>query len=61
MYDYRDLAERAAFTAVETALAVVVAAGSGWVDVNVWKAAAISGVAAGLSAVKTWFVQRRSA
>lgn len=56
----RDLLERAAWTAVQSALAVVVAAGSGWLDVNVWKAAGVAGVAAGLSALKTAVVARRS-
>lgn len=60
MTDVRDLLSRAAWTAVQAAVAVLVAAGANWVDVNVLKAAAIAGVAAGLSAIKTLFAQRRA-
>lgn len=57
----RDLLTRAGWTAIQAAVAVLVAAGANWVDVNVLKAAGIAGVAAGLSAIKTWFVQRSAA
>lgn len=56
----RDILERAAWTAAQSALAVLVAAGTGWLDVNVWKAAGIAGVAAGLSALKTSLIGRTS-
>lgn len=42
----KDVLVRAAKTFVQAALAVVVASGTGYVDVNVWKAAAIAGGAA---------------
>lgn len=59
MTDVRDLVERTVFTAAEAGLAVLVAAGAGWVDVGVWRGAGVAAVAAALAAVKTWVVQRR--
>ena len=59
MTDVRDLVERTVYTAAEAGLAVLVAAGAGWVDVDVWRGAGVAAVAAALAAVKTWVVQRR--
>jgi hypothetical protein len=39
-------------TAAQAGLAVVVAAGAGFVDVEVWRAAALAGGAAGLAALQ---------
>jgi hypothetical protein len=58
--EFKDLAERTIYTALEAGTAVVVAAGAGWVDVDVWRGAGITAVAAALAAVKTWLVNRRS-
>jgi hypothetical protein len=52
MTNYRDIAARACKTAVQTALAIVVASGTGYIDADVWKAAAIAAGAAGLSALQ---------
>jgi hypothetical protein len=49
---YRDIAVRAVKTAVQSGLAIVAATGAGWVDADVWKAAGIAAVAAGLSALQ---------
>lgn len=49
----RDLTERAVWTAAQALLTVLVAAGTGWVDVATWKAAGIAAGAAALSALKT--------
>lgn len=49
----KDLAERALWTFAQSASALVAAAGLDWVDVGVWKAAGVAGVAAVLSMVKT--------
>lgn len=56
----RDLIERALYTAAETFLAVLVAAGTDYIDVATWKAAAVAAGAAGLSALKTAFVSRNA-
>lgn len=56
-----DLLERAAWTASETFLAVLVAAGVDFVDLAVWKTAAVAAGAAALSAFKTAIQQRRAA
>jgi hypothetical protein len=52
MSTYRDLAIRALKTAVQTTLAIVVASGTGYIDADVWKAAAIAAGAAALSATQ---------
>lgn len=49
----RDIAVRAGWTGVQAGLGVVVAAGTGWVDADLWQAAGIVAVAATLAAVKT--------
>lgn len=49
--NWRDIAERAALTFVQAALAVVVAAGADFLDVNLWKAAALAGCAAVFSLI----------
>lgn len=54
----KDLLERAAWTAAQTFLAVVVAAGTDFVNVATLKAAALAGAAAGLSALKTLLVAK---
>lgn len=51
--EVRNLIERAAWTAAQTSLAIIVASGVNWVDPALWKTAAIAGVASGLSALKT--------
>lgn len=56
----KNLIERAAWTAAQASLTVLVAAGTGFVDVAVWKTAALAAGAAALSAAKT-FVQERKA
>ncbi len=43
---FKDIAERAIFTFLEVALAVVVAAGTNFINVATWKAAAVGGTAA---------------
>lgn len=50
----RDLLERAGWTFVQTALAVVLASGADFVNVSSLKAAAVAGLAAGLSVVKSY-------
>jgi hypothetical protein len=49
----KDTAERVISTAVQSALAVVVASGAGWVDVDVWETAGVVAVASALSALKS--------
>lgn len=49
----KNLIERAAWTAAQAGLTVLVAAGVGFVSVEVWKTAALSAAAAALSALKT--------
>lgn len=53
-----NLIERAAWTAAQSLLTVLVAAGTGWVDVATWKAAGIAAGAAALSALKTGLQER---
>lgn len=55
----KNLIERALWTAAQSALTVLVAAGTGFVDVAVWKAAALAAGAAALSALKTSVAERR--
>lgn len=47
--DWQDIANRAFKTFVQAALAVVVASGSGYLEADVWEAAAVAGGAAVLS------------
>lgn len=47
-----NIVERAAWTFVQTALAIVVAAGTDYVNVATWKGAVIGAGAAALSALK---------
>lgn len=57
--DWKDIASRAEWTFAQAALAVVGAAGAGFVSVQVWKAAAIAGGAAVISMLKNIFVQKQ--
>lgn len=54
----KNVYERAAWTFVQTALAVVGAAGLDWVNVGTLKAALVAGGAATLSVVKTFAKDR---
>lgn len=47
-----DILTRAAKTALQTGLAVIVASGTGYIDINVWKVAGIAAGAAFLSALQ---------
>lgn len=49
----KDIVVRAVWTGVQAGLAVVVAAGAGWVDVSVWRLGGVAAVAAALAAIKT--------
>lgn len=51
--DYKDLAERAFWTFVQTLIAMLVATGTDYIHLASWKTAAISAGAAVLSALKT--------
>ena len=51
MKNIQDIIERAAKTALQSALAIVVAAGTNFVDASVWQAAAIAAGAAFISAI----------
>lgn len=52
--DYiKDIVVRAAWTGAQAGLAIVVAAGNGWVDVDVWRGAAVVAIASALAALKT--------
>lgn len=55
-----NLIERSLWTAGQTFLAVLVAAGADYINVATWKAAAIAAGAAGLSALKTAIQERRA-
>ena len=52
-----DIADRAGWTALQTFVATVAAAGADYVHVASWKAAAIAAGAAAISALKNAFVQ----
>lgn len=54
----RDILIRAAKTALQSGLAVVVAAGTGYVDINVWKVAGIAAGAAFFSALQNGVAAR---
>jgi hypothetical protein len=49
---YLDALARAGWSFVQAAFAVLVAAGSGWLDVSVWQGAIVAGVAAAASVLK---------
>lgn len=53
-----DAAERVVVTFIQVAIAVVVASGADWVDVNTWEAAGLAGGAAALSALKAVIARR---
>lgn len=55
-----NLVERALWTAAQAGLAVLVAAGTDYVNVATWKAAVIAAGAAGLSALKTALQEHRA-
>lgn len=50
--DWKDTAVKAANTAWQTGIAVVIASGTGWVDPDVWQTAGTAAIAAGLSVLK---------
>ncbi len=52
MNNLRDIAIRAGKTALQTAVAVLIAAGAGMLDTNVIKTAAVSALAAALSVIQ---------
>lgn len=56
----RNLLERALWTAAQAGLAVLAASGTGFVDIAVWKSAALAAGAAALSALKTAVQEARS-
>jgi hypothetical protein len=49
---YRDILVRAVKTAIQAGLSVIVAAGTGYVDIQVWKVAGIAAGAAFFSALQ---------
>lgn len=49
---WMDVAGRAAKSFLQALIAIVVAAGSGWLDVSVWQAGLIAGIAAAASVIK---------
>lgn len=59
--DWQDVADRAVWTFAQSFLAVLVAAGTNFVDGAVWKSAAVSGLAAVFSALKNIVAGVRSA
>lgn len=56
-----NLIERALWTAGQTFLAVLVAAGTDYINVATWKAAAVAAGAAALSALKTSIQEKQAA
>lgn len=56
----KDMLTRAGWTFVQTLLAVVVAAGTDYVNVATWRAAVVAAGAAALSSLKTAVVQRNN-
>lgn len=54
------LVERALWTAAQSFLTVLVAAGTDYINVATWKAAVVAAGAAGLSALKTAVVSRNA-
>lgn len=59
--DWQDILDRAVWTFVQTGLVSVGAAGAGFVNVAVWKTAAIAGGASVISLLKNVFAQTRAA
>lgn len=57
--EIKDLGARAGWTFSQTFLAIVTAAGLGWVDINVIDTAFMSGIAAVLSGLKTFAMSKR--
>lgn len=49
---YFDALARAGFSFIQAALAVLIAAGSGWIDTSIWQGALVAGVAAAASVLK---------
>lgn len=58
--DWYDLAERSGWTAVQTFVVTIAAAGADYVNVASWKAAALAAGAAGISALKNAIVHINS-
>ncbi|MGQ0668071.1 MAG: hypothetical protein ACT4PO_00085 [Actinomycetota bacterium] len=56
--NWKDIAERTLFTAAEAFLAVLVAAGTGYVNVSTLRAAAIAAGAAAIAAAKVAIQQK---
>jgi hypothetical protein len=50
--ELKDVVERCVWTAIETATAVLVAAGTGWLEASVWQTAGVTAGAAVLSVIK---------
>lgn len=61
VYDWKEIGKRAAWTFAQAALAIVIAAGTDYVNVDTWKAAAIAGGAAVFSFLKNVGVQTKNA
>lgn len=57
--DWADILDRAEWTFAQAFFAVAGSAGTGFVDLAVWKSAAISGGAAVISLMKNTFMQAR--
>lgn len=57
----QDILARAAKSFLQAAVALLVAAGSGWLDASVWQAAGVAGVAAAAAILKSWIASRRPA
>lgn len=51
-----DIITRASKTALQSALAIIVASGTGYIDAGVWQAAAIAAGAAFISAIHNAFL-----
>lgn len=58
MDQYRDLAKRALWTFVQTAMAVALVGPVLEVDAEVWRVAVLAGAASALSALKSFAAQR---
>lgn len=54
----QDTLARASKSFLQAMLAVVVAAGSGWISVTMWQTALVAGVVAAASIVKTWLASK---
>lgn len=59
--DWKDILDRAVWTLVQSGLIVVGGAGVGFVNVAVWKSAALAGGAAVISLLKNVFAQSQAA